>query len=267
MLRIGLLTDVHYAEKETAGTRHYRDSRAKVREAADFFRRGKVDCVVHLGDLVDTPPQPDVDAELNYVRLMSTMLEPAARERFTVLGNHCVQSFSKGAFLKAFGQTKSYFSVDRGGIHLVFLDGCFRKDSRAYDAGDFKWNESAIPAAQRRWLEQDLASTTLPTLVFCHQRLDEPKKLDFAVLARSEIRAVLARSGKVRAVFQGHNHENDLQRIDGVPYVTLQAVVEGAGIANNAFSILEVSDRGAVRMDGYRQHKGHPFALVGVDVP
>lgn len=263
MLRIGLVTDVHYAEKDPAGGRHYRDSRIKMKEAVEFFRRGKLDAVVHLGDLVDTPEKPDPDKEMGFAALMAAMLEPAARERFTILGNHCVQSVSKGRFLKAFGQRKSYFSVDRNGVHLVFLDACFRKDAKDYDAGNFAWNEAEIPAAEREWLEKDLAATKLPKLVFCHQRLDEPKNLSFAVASRTEVRGILSRTPGVLGVFQGHNHENDVQVIDGVRYVTLQAMVEGAGIRNNAFSILEVGDGPTLRLEGYRQHKDHPFAALG----
>ena len=40
-LRFGLMTDMHYADRERSGTRYYRDSMAKIEEAVEEFRRAK----------------------------------------------------------------------------------------------------------------------------------------------------------------------------------------------------------------------------------
>ena len=40
-LRIGLVTDLHYADKAPAGTRHYRETLAKLEEAAKQFEQDK----------------------------------------------------------------------------------------------------------------------------------------------------------------------------------------------------------------------------------
>ena len=53
-LRFGLMTDMHYADRERSGTRYYRDSMAKIEEAVEEFRRAKVDFLVELGDMKDT---------------------------------------------------------------------------------------------------------------------------------------------------------------------------------------------------------------------
>ena len=45
-LRIGLVTDLHYADKPPAGSRHYRESLAKLKEAGEVFRNNKIDLVV-----------------------------------------------------------------------------------------------------------------------------------------------------------------------------------------------------------------------------
>lgn len=46
----GIVTDVHYADAPAAGTRVYRDSPAKVRDAVATFNASAVDFVVSLGD-------------------------------------------------------------------------------------------------------------------------------------------------------------------------------------------------------------------------
>ena len=48
-LKIGLLSDLHYAEKAKAGSRHYRDSLRKLRPAVDHFNKVKADFAVELG--------------------------------------------------------------------------------------------------------------------------------------------------------------------------------------------------------------------------
>ena len=43
---------------------------------------------------------------------------------------------------------------------------------------------------------------------------------------RAELRRIFRESGRVRAVFNGHVHWNHLDLIDGIPYVTVQSLIE-----------------------------------------
>src|SRR3954449_7793976 len=52
-LRVGLITDLHHADKPPAGTRYYRETLAKLAEAAQQFGKDKPAFVVELGDLID----------------------------------------------------------------------------------------------------------------------------------------------------------------------------------------------------------------------
>lgn len=260
MLTLGLVTDLHYAELPPLGTRHFQDTLGKLREASDFFRRGGVEVALCLGDLIDNPPDKNVDKEIGYARMMHAILGNGVADRHYVLGNHCVQLLSKGQFLSAVEQKKSYYSFDRAGIHFVILDGCFRADGVDYNAGNFNYIDANIPPPELAWLEKDLEKTKLKTIAFCHQRLDEPKDAKWRLKGRERVRNVFKASGKVAAVFMGHAHENDLQIIDGIPYICLQAMVEGAGVANGAYSIVTVTESGSLTLQGYRQHRDHPLA-------
>src|SRR3954466_15736768 len=51
-VRFGLITDLHYADRPPAGTRHYRETPAKLAEAARHFAEARPDFVVELGDLI-----------------------------------------------------------------------------------------------------------------------------------------------------------------------------------------------------------------------
>src|SRR5690606_15650861 len=52
-VRLGMVTDLHYADKAPAGSRYYRETLDKLAEAAEQFERDQPDFVVSLGDFID----------------------------------------------------------------------------------------------------------------------------------------------------------------------------------------------------------------------
>ena len=98
VLSLGLLTDVHYADKKTQGTRAYRDSLLKGKEAAEFFKAKKPATIICLGDLIDAAPS--VDTEISYLTAICKVLDVAGIPRYPVLGNHCVATLNKEEFFQ-----------------------------------------------------------------------------------------------------------------------------------------------------------------------
>ena len=49
----GIISDVQYCDCEPAGSRFYRLSADRLREAVNSFRNNSVDFIVNLGDLID----------------------------------------------------------------------------------------------------------------------------------------------------------------------------------------------------------------------
>ncbi|MCB1204285.1 MAG: metallophosphoesterase [Verrucomicrobiae bacterium] len=244
LLRIGLVTDLHYADKDPKGTRHYRETLAKLEEAGEFFRRHQPAFVAELGDFIDAADS--VETELGYLKRIQASFEKIARERHHVLGNHCVDTLTKEEFLGGVGQERSWYSFDREGVHFVVLDSCFRSDGTPYQRKNFDWKDANLPADELEWLRGDLADATGPVIVFAHQRLDRDDV--HTVRNAPAARGILEQSGKVSAVFQGHSHQNDLVDLGGIHYVTLRAMVEGTGLENNGYSLLEVHKDGSLKL-------------------
>ncbi len=258
-LRIGLITDIHYADTDDRGARNYRESLPKLETAVDQLNHQRLHFAVHGGDLVDALPDPTADSEARFLKRINREYARLKTERHYVLGNHCIYSLTKPQFLEIVERPKSYYSFDKGRYHFIILDACYRKDGVDYGQRNFDWTDTEIPAPEREWLAADLQAAQLPTIVFVHQRLDQPADPSDRIHSAPAVRALLEQSGKVIAVFQGHSHVNDLQTINGIPYCTLDAIIGGTGQANNAYSVLEVFSEGILKLDGFCKHAHNPL--------
>jgi len=245
LVKIGMVSDLHYADKPPAGSRCYRETLRKFEEAAKQFAEDDVDFVIELGDFIDAADS--VETEKAYLTTITERFVATPGQHHYVLGNHCVQTLTKPEFLEVVGQPKSYYSFDVGGYHFVVLDACFRSDGEPYGRKNFNWTDSNIPAAEIEWLKADLEKTTHKTIAFVHQRLD--LEGHYGVKNAAEVRRVLEQSGNVLGVFQGHYHRNDLKEIGGIRYCTLVAMVEGAD--TNAYSVVDILPGDAIRITGF----------------
>lgn len=254
-LRVGLMTDLHYADKSPAGTRHYRETLGKLEEAGQKLQQSDPAFVVELGDLIDAANS--VDVEKRYLKTINARFSEVCRERHYVLGNHCVDTLTKSEFLERVEQQKSYYSFDRSGYHFVVLDSCFRNDGQPYERKNFRWTDANVPQPELEWLTADLAQTQKPVVVFAHQRLDV--RNNHGVKNNAEVRSILEQSGRVLAVFQGHSHRNDLKEINGIHYCTLRAMVEGSGKKNSGYSLLDLDTTGTIRLSGFLDQKSYDF--------
>jgi hypothetical protein len=252
-VQVGLVTDLHYADKPSAGSRHYRESLDKLAAAATQFAGDKPAFLVELGDFIDAADS--VETELGYLKRINKDFSAICRNRHYVLGNHCVYTLKKQEFLDGVEQKKSYYSFDSGKFHFVVLDSCFRSDGTPYGRKNFQWTDPNIPAAELEWLSADLKATSKKTVVFAHQRLDVSNH--YGVKNALDVRKALEESGKVLAVFQGHSHKNDHKDIRGIHYCTLVAMVEGSGAESNGYSVMSLADDGTIRITGFRKQANY----------
>lgn len=226
--RLGLLTDLHYDGGGAAMNRLY--------ESIAALNAGGVEALVLMGDLANG------NSPLHAKRLLrevSALCDVFRGEIRFMPGNHDLDHLSKAEFFNAVGRAgdPARFHFEFGGHEFIGLDGNFSPDGNDYDRGNFDWSEAFVPDEQLDWFRGHLGASLLPVVVICHQRID--KETRFAVRNHAAVRDMISLSGKVVAVFQGHNHKDDLLQLDGATYYTLAAGVDGAGPA-----VVELATKG-----------------------
>lgn len=192
-VRVGLVTDLHYANKPEAKTRYYRETLGKMREAVGKFNDERPDVVVELGDFIDAAST--VEEEIGWLKQIEKVFAEVRAPRHYVLGNHCVGTLTKAEFREHTGAAReAHYSFDQAGVHFVILDACFRADGEPYQRNNFHWTDANIPDSQVAWLRDDLAEAAGPVIVLAHQRLDESGK--HMVLNAAAVRAELEKPAR-----------------------------------------------------------------------
>jgi 3',5'-cyclic AMP phosphodiesterase CpdA len=240
-LTLALITDIHFGpEAHFGGKLRKLTGQAEALTRAFVARmneRARPDIVVNLGDdIEDESPEAD---RARYAACIG-ILRGVRAELVNVAGNHDTIHLS-AAFLRAawgvsvgdggtLGEPSSapiklYYSFDRGGFHFIVLHTHERKDL-----------DVSIGALQLEWLEADLSAHRGPSIVLMHHsaadqdlrgnRWFEGSPHLCLVRERRAIRKLLVDHGDVRAVFNGHLHWNHLDLIEGIPFVTVQSLIE-----------------------------------------
>lgn len=255
----GLVGDIHYADKSMRRNRYYREAIGKLEQCVATFNARKLPFAIMLGDFIDTAP--DKSTELAYLKTVRQAFAQYAGDKHFVLGNHDLARLSKGEFLAHCGATTSqcHYSFDAGGYHFVILDAGFTKSGAAYNAGNFKWKDANIPAAQQEWLADDLLSARAKkTLVCVHQNLHDESSI-YGVKNAKAVRRILENAGNVLAVLQGHDHKGAYAKINDIHYFTLKALVDGAALKNNSYAVVTIAPNGRVILCGFGREKDWVF--------
>lgn len=228
-LTFALVSDLHfgpaatYAGKLRKLTHHAADlARAFVARMNDEVRP---DLVVNLGDDIE---DESLEADRARYRECVGILAGARAEVRHVAGNHDLVHLTPADLNEAWGRPPGaplHYSFDQGGLHFTVLHTRERKDL-----------DVTVGDEQLAWLDADLSATRLPTIVLMHHsaadqdlrgnRWFEGHANICLVHERKAIRAALRRQGRVLAVFNGHLHWNHLDLVDGIPFVTLQSLIE-----------------------------------------
>jgi predicted phosphodiesterase len=260
-LSFGLVTDVHSADIPPKTNRHYRDALEKLGQAVDTFRQRKAEFIIQLGDFIDADPAK-VD-DLGYLAAARKVWDRFEGPKYHVLGNHCVTVLSRKEFMDGIGWPgrNAHYSFDQAGWHFVVLDACYRRDETPYNAGNFDWKDSWVPAAEQQWLRDDLRKNAAkPTIVMLHQNLQD-QKVSTGVKNADQVRSILEAAGNVVAVLQGHEHKGDYDRINGIHYVTFQGNIVGPASEGSTYAIVTLGPGRTIAIRGFGRESSRK--LVG----
>jgi len=205
----------------------------------------KPELVVNLGDVIeDESRAADLEHYGQFTAILSRLKSPVLH----VAGNHDQVNLSDDDLRALWGhQGELHYSRDIGGVHFSVL--------RTIEVTDVAIH---LPEAQIAWLGADLAQTSLPSVVLMHHpasemRLDgnrwfEKRPNVCRVAERRAFQQVVSESPRVVAVFNGHVHWNHFDVIGGVPYITLQSLVENLdddapGRAAAAHAVVDLDER------------------------
>jgi Icc protein len=246
---LGIVTDLHFGPE----ARFEGKLRKLTHQAADLARGFvqqmnddvKPDLVVNLGDDIE-----DESRDVDLVRYgeCQAILRTAHAPLVNVAGNHDMIHLNREDINHAWQRSGPlYYAFDQGGWHFVVLHTIERQGV-----------EIRIPEPQLAWLRSDLAAGTAPTVVLMHhsaseQCLDDsrwwPGRAHIALVKeREELRRIFRDSGRVRVVFNGHLHWNHFDLIGGIPYITVQSLIENVeddapGRAAASHAVVRLTDR------------------------
>lgn len=220
-LTFGTGTDFHYSSTKANHDGLYLDGGLDKADAlAAKWNAANVEFAMFGGDLVEGDGAASGSQQAADLADIVSSFAATNGPVHYCLGNHDFDTLTRAQVLSACGLESGHYSFDHKGVHFTVLDGNYftTSDDSGYSAGSDPIN-TYINDSQRAWLAADLAATSLPTVVFVHQRADGS---GYAYLINaSDVRDIFEAAGNVMAVFQGHHHRNDLAYVNGIPYVTM----------------------------------------------
>jgi 3',5'-cyclic AMP phosphodiesterase CpdA len=256
-MRFALISDVHFGPPAHFGGRLRKLTHQAEELCQAFVARMNAseqpELVVNLGDVIEDENRERDMAQ--YGRFIATLGELRAPV-LHVAGNHDQINLSDDD-LRTFWRHSGplHYSRELNGFHFSVLRTVEIQDRAIH-----------LPDEQLSWLRQDLERATLPCIVFMHHpasemRLDgnrwfEKRPHVCRVSERRAFQQIVSQAGNVIAVFNGHVHWNHFDLVDGIPYITIQSLIENLdddapGRAANASAICDVDERRLlIRVDG-----------------
>jgi manganese-dependent ADP-ribose/CDP-alcohol diphosphatase len=251
LFTFGIIADVQYSDHDPVGTRFYRSSLVKLREAVTSFKDDSVDFIINLGDLIDS----------NFVSYKPVLIiiDSSGLQTYHLTGNHdfSVDPRFKKRLPVLQKAKEGYYSFVHDNFRFIFLDGneistyisnnktaikqaedsiAVMKDKGEINAVD--WN-GGIGMKQLSWLDIQLneaAGKNEKVFLLCHFPVvpDNVHNL----LNYKEVLLVLEKYQNIIAWFNGHNHAGNYGNFNMIHFVTIKGMVETE--AGNSFALVEV---------------------------
>lgn len=179
-LRFAVVSDGHFGQPETDYLRFHREMIAWLNQ--EYSMKG-LDFVVLNGDLIHNEPK--------YLPELKALLRQLEMPFFSVKGNH--DMVSAATWKGTWGYEENHTFTERD---CAFLLGTTSNEKGDYLCADVDWLRSSLAAAKDR------------KAVFLFLHINQNGMTKHGVSC-PEVAAAVKESGKVAAVFHGHDHDQD----------------------------------------------------------
>jgi manganese-dependent ADP-ribose/CDP-alcohol diphosphatase len=257
IMRVGLITDIQYADAEIKGTRYYRASLNKLRACISDLNQQKVEFSLNLGDIIDRD-QKDFDSVLNILKGLKNKI-------YTTTGNHDYKGITDNNALYAkLNMPAEYYAFKKKDWIFVMMN-TNEVSTYANNTGTWKEQElkvitdsvlkatgkkaknynGGLSSKQLNWLDSSLNTAQKnkqKVLIFSHHPLALAP--DVTALNDKQILDRISKYNSLKAVIAGHHHEGAFGYHGTIPLIVLQGMVETEH--ENAYGVLELSDKNIV---------------------
>lgn len=239
LFSFGVIADVQYCDCEPVGTRYYRSSPGKLREAVNQFKADKVPFLINLGDLIDH--------DYKSFKPVLDIIDSSGIRAYHMTGNHdySVDDRYKKRLPLPMPSKDGYYSFVYQDFRFIVLDGneistyasankTLIKEAENYiaalkDSGSVNaiaWN-GGISRKQLGWLKMQLDESVVKgekVFILCHFPVfpENPHNL----LNYKDVLSLLKNYSNIIAWLNGHNHAGNYGNFNMIHFVTMKGMVE-----------------------------------------
>ncbi|HCI55493.1 MAG TPA: metallophosphoesterase [Bacteroidales bacterium] len=265
LFSFGVFADAQYCDCEPSGSRYFRSSLEKLKEATTSMKDLNPDFIINLGDLIDK--------DFASFDPMLEVIKNSGIKVYHVAGNHdfSVEEKHKKRVRPLLGIKNGYYSFTYNQFRFVILDGneistygttnntvkkqaseLIKKLEAEGEPNAMDWN-GGISSRQISWLINQLNSSkkeNQKVFIICHFPVWPQNEHN--LLNYKEVLAAIQPYDNIIAWFNGHNHAGNYGNSGMKHFVNFKGMVETEDL--NSYAVVEVY-RNKIWIKGYGREK------------
>jgi predicted phosphodiesterase len=261
LFSFGIIADIQYADSDPVGSRFYRNSIGKLKEAVSTLNDDSVHFLINLGDLIDKdyvsfrPVMEIINSSVikiyNVAGNHDFSIDPKDKKRIPLKTEHYSFVYQKFRFILLDGnEISTYKSENKESIKHA--EDLIAQLETSGDINGMEWN-GGIGINQLKWLIgqlEEARSNNEKVFLICHFPVF-PENMH-NLLNYKKVLPVLEKYKNIIAWFNGHNHAGNYGNFNMIHCVTFMGMVETE--KTNSFALVEVFSNKII-INGYGREK------------